>query len=116
VRILDLARTLIHLSGKTEEQVGIRFTGLREGEKLCEELFYPDEAVLPTVRQRVRRARGNLKGWAVLRKQLDELRASMTLDGAAPVRAKLMEIIPEFAPMQNESEISMEQVTFSARR
>ena len=116
VRILDLARTLIHLSGKTEEQVGIRFTGLREGEKLCEELFYPDEAVLPTVRQRVRRARGNLKGWSVLRKQLDELRASMTLDGAAPVRAKLMEIIPEFSPMQNESEFSIEQLTVSAKR
>jgi FlaA1/EpsC-like NDP-sugar epimerase len=115
VRILDLARTLIHLSGKTEEQVGICFTGLRKGEKLTEELFYPDEAVLPTLRQRVRRARGNLQGWPVLRKQLEELRASMTLDGAAPVRAKLMEIIPEFSPMQNESEISIEPMILSVK-
>src|SRR5262249_35926706 len=43
VRIVDLARTLIRLSGKTEKEVEIAFTGLRPGEKLYEELFYADE-------------------------------------------------------------------------
>ncbi len=40
VRILDLARKLIVLSGRSEREVSIRFTGLREGEKLKEELYY----------------------------------------------------------------------------
>jgi len=48
ISIVQLARTLIQLSGKTEEQVEIRFTGLRPGEKLLEELFYAFEEVLPT--------------------------------------------------------------------
>jgi FlaA1/EpsC-like NDP-sugar epimerase len=98
VRILDLARTLIHLSGKSEEEVNIRFTGLRKGEKLWEELFYPHEAVVATSRQRIRRARSKLAGWSVLHRQLEELRASMTVDGPGPVRAKMLEIIPEFSP------------------
>ena len=45
VLILELAKTLIRLSGKTEQEVGIRFTGLRDGEKLFEELSYPNEEI-----------------------------------------------------------------------
>src|SRR5208337_912525 len=48
VRILDLARTLIRLSGRTEREVGIRFTGLREGEKLKEQLYSLSEEIHPT--------------------------------------------------------------------
>ncbi len=56
VRIVDLARSLIALMGKSEEQISILFTGLRPGEKLCEELYLsgdelstedPDIMVLP---------------------------------------------------------------------
>lgn len=108
VRILDLARTLIHLSGKSEDEVPIRFTGLRKGEKLWEELFYPHEAVVATSRQRIHRARSKLAGWPVLHRQLEELRASMTMDGAAPVRAKLLEIIPEFSPAGEDIPLPVE--------
>jgi FlaA1/EpsC-like NDP-sugar epimerase len=45
ILILDLVRTLIQLSGKNENDVAIRFTGLRDGEKLSEELFYENEDV-----------------------------------------------------------------------
>jgi len=48
VRIVDLARTLIRICGKSEREVGISFTGLREGEKLNEEIFYSNEGVHPT--------------------------------------------------------------------
>src|SRR5262249_20301709 len=43
VRIVDLARSLIRVSGKLERDVPIRYTGLRPGEKLHEELFYSYE-------------------------------------------------------------------------
>jgi FlaA1/EpsC-like NDP-sugar epimerase len=46
VRIVDVATTLIRMSGRKD--IGIRFTGLRPGEKLAEELFSPDETPSPT--------------------------------------------------------------------
>jgi FlaA1/EpsC-like NDP-sugar epimerase len=97
VRIADLARTLIRLSGKSEHDVEIRFTGLREGEKLKEELFYENEKIIPTECQKIKRTSGALKDWSKLCFQLDELRASMCVDGAAPVRAKIKEIVPEYS-------------------
>ncbi len=97
VKILDLARTLIRLSGKSERDVEIRFTGLREGEKLSEELFYEHEKVIPTFCEKIKRTSGTLNDWSRLCRQLDELRASMNIDGAAPIRAKIKEIVPEYS-------------------
>src|SRR5467141_306295 len=96
IPIVQLARTLIQLSGKTEEQVEVRFTGLRPGEKLLEEVFYGSEEVLPTCRPKIKRARGKDMSWPNLSQLLFELRASLTVDGANPVRAKLREIVPEY--------------------
>ena len=96
VRILDLARSLIRLSGKSEHDVEIQFTGLREGEKLKEELFYGHEKVVPTSCEKIKRTNGALRNWTELSRQLDELRASMSIDGAAPIRAKIKEIVPEY--------------------
>jgi FlaA1/EpsC-like NDP-sugar epimerase len=97
IPIVQLARTLIQLSGKTQDQVGIRFTGLRPGEKLHEELFFSFEEVLTTSRQKIKRVRGRAMAWPTLAQLLSELRASLTVDGASPVRAKLREIVPEYA-------------------
>src|SRR6266700_2355289 len=96
VKIVDLARTLIRLSGKSERDVAIQFTGLREGEKLSEELFYEREEVIPTSCEKIKRTKGSLKDWPELCRQLEELRASMCVDGAAPVRTKMKEIVPEY--------------------
>ncbi len=96
VRIVTLARSLIRLCGKSEEEVPIRFTGLREGEKLEEELFYHDERLIPTSCSKIRRTRGPHRHWTDLQQQLEELRMSLTVDGAAPVRAKIKEIVPEY--------------------
>ncbi|WP_206518092.1 nucleoside-diphosphate sugar epimerase/dehydratase [Rhodococcus sp. X156] len=46
VKIVDVAHTLIRMSGRTD--VEVNFTGLRPGEKLAEELFYPGETREPT--------------------------------------------------------------------
>jgi FlaA1/EpsC-like NDP-sugar epimerase len=57
VKIVDLARELIRLSGHTVEEIGITFTGLRPGEKLYEELLADLESTLPTPVERLRIAR-----------------------------------------------------------
>jgi len=112
IPIVQLARTLIQLSGKTEDQVGIRFTGLRPGEKLHEELFFNFEEMLPTSRQKIIRARGKAMAWPTLAHLLSELRASLTVDGASPVRAKLREIVPEYT-CQNSGTASEEEIIAS---
>jgi FlaA1/EpsC-like NDP-sugar epimerase len=98
VKILDLAHTLIRLSGKSERDVEIRFTGLREGEKLNEELFYQHENVIPTSCEKLKRTNGAHRDWSRLSLQLKELGATMNVDGAAPIRAKIKEIVPEYSP------------------
>jgi FlaA1/EpsC-like NDP-sugar epimerase len=97
VRIRDLARTLIRLSGKSEREVGIMFTGLREGEKLAEELFYETEEIHPTPFEKIKRTRSSLHGWSQLRRHLAELRISMAVDGAEPIRRKIKEIVPGYS-------------------
>jgi len=96
IRILDLARNLVRLSGKSEDEIEISFTGLREGEKPEEELFYPAEQVIDTTCAKIKRTTGFGRSWPDLQRKLEELRLSMTVDGAAPVRAKIKEIVPEY--------------------
>jgi FlaA1/EpsC-like NDP-sugar epimerase len=96
VKIADLARTLIRLAGKTEQQVEIKFTGLREGEKLTEELFYSMEEVCATSFSKIKKAsnRKQLNNLAIL---LDQLRNAMYVDGAATLRAQIKKIVPEYS-------------------
>jgi len=100
IRIVDLARNLIRLSGKSEHEVEIQFTGLREGEKLEEELFYHHEKVFPTSCDNIKQTNGSLKSWSLLCRQLDELRTLISVDGSAQLRAKMKEIVPEYCHEQ----------------
>src|SRR5580698_3399838 len=97
ILILDLVRTLIQLSGKNENDVAIRFTGLRDGEKLSEELFYENEDVGLTSFPKIKRARGHAREWHALRSQLEELEETLFLNGAESIRAKIKEILPEYS-------------------
>jgi FlaA1/EpsC-like NDP-sugar epimerase len=96
MRIMDLARNLIRLSGKSEQEVKIEIIGLREGEKLTEELFSSAEEVFPTVCERIRRIRSIPPSWPKLDRHLRELRVSLMSDGAHSIRKKIKEIVPEF--------------------
>ena len=97
IRIVDLARTLIRLSGSTEEDVPIIFTGLRPGEKLFEELFYSTETLLPTPHEKVQCTHGNLASWPSLSQHLRELELLMCSGSDVSLRAKMQDIVPEYA-------------------
>src|ERR1051326_7809515 len=95
--VLDLVRTLIKLSGRSEKQVTIRFTGLRQGEKLVEELFYEDEAVDETSFPKIKRVRGPMRDWDMLLRKLEELEAAIFSNDPLEIRSKIKEILPEYS-------------------
>jgi FlaA1/EpsC-like NDP-sugar epimerase len=95
--ILDLVRTLIRLSGRDEKQLTILFSGLRQGEKLVEELFYQNEEVTETPFSKIKRARGSLHSWKTFAAKLEELESVLYLNGSDSIRAKLKEILPEYS-------------------
>ena len=116
VKILDLARTLIRLSGRSEHDVEIRFTGLREGEKLTEQLFYSTEEIRETPFEKIKTTRRPLDSWVKLSRHIEELKASLSVDGPEPVRRKIKEIVPEYSypvgyPLKNESVRNVEIVS-----
>jgi FlaA1/EpsC-like NDP-sugar epimerase len=102
VLILDLAKTLIRLSGKSEDEIEIAFTGLRPGEKLYEELFYPKEQQLPTTSHKIKRTQSALISWPMLREHLDDLYSLAANGSEMSIRQKVKEIIPDY---RYESEI-----------
>jgi FlaA1/EpsC-like NDP-sugar epimerase len=101
VRIADLARQLIRLSGLSESDIRIMYTGLRPGEKLYEELLTDAEHSLPTPHPKLRVARARLpQGAAQLEEVLAWLGATPEPD-AQSVRERLRAWVPEYAPARN---------------
>jgi FlaA1/EpsC-like NDP-sugar epimerase len=95
-KILDIARAVIRLYGKSEASVEIRFTGLRPGEKLEEELFYPYEKVLPTSFDQIKRVSKSGRNWLELCRQLEGLQSCLYVGGTRPIREKIKAIVPEY--------------------
>lgn len=96
VRIEELARHMIRLSGFSEEEIKIIFTGLRQGEKLYEELLADNEHTLPTGHPKVRvmRARAAPEGsW--VRETVAWLESTAPLDDS-DVRKQLTRLVPEY--------------------
>jgi len=104
IRILDLARTLIKLSGNSEAEIPVVFSGLRPGEKLYEERFYSSERLLATPHEKVNRTESDLMDWASLRRHLEDL-LQLTLSGTEEsLLAKVADIIPEYARYRRPGE------------
>jgi FlaA1/EpsC-like NDP-sugar epimerase len=100
VRILDLARDMIRLSGHALEDIPVVFTGLRPGEKLYEELLADDDTSVPTDVPRLRVARmqdpppdAEMEAWLS--------RAATEVMHADAVRAFLREQVPEYRPARH---------------
>ncbi|MGH1357249.1 MAG: polysaccharide biosynthesis protein [Burkholderiaceae bacterium] len=100
VKIIDLAKDLIRLSGLPEDGVPIQFTGLRPGEKLFEELLADDESTIPTRHPKVRVARpGPLPNanWETLVREWLTGPAAVADD---EVRVALTRFVPEYTPFE----------------
>ncbi len=98
VRIVDLAKQLIRLSGLSEQDIRIEYMGLRPGEKLYEEPLADIEKTIPTPHPKLRVAQARAPGNGQL---LDELSAWLDQPGdASPdaVRAKLRQWLPDYSP------------------
>jgi len=101
VKIVDLARDMIRLSGFDEASVKIAFTGLRRGEKLYEELLADNEHTAATSHPKVRAMRAlTTPDAAWVRDALSWLEQARPLDDAA-VRGKLAWLVPEYRPQEN---------------
>ncbi|HEV2731882.1 MAG TPA: nucleoside-diphosphate sugar epimerase/dehydratase, partial [Terriglobales bacterium] len=94
VKIAELAKSLVRLSGKLHQE--FKFIGLRSGEKLFEELFYADETVVPSACAKVACTEGAKLAWPALSRALDELHFAISLGRRASILAHLKRIVPQF--------------------
>jgi len=94
VKIADLAKRMIALSGA--KNVEIKYTGLREGEKLYEEVLNELEGTKPTFHEKIRIAQVREYDYEQVEKDIDELvEISKQFDNMATVK-KMKEIVPEY--------------------
>jgi FlaA1/EpsC-like NDP-sugar epimerase len=98
MKIVDLARMLIRLSGKTEQEVPIVFTGLRPGEKLYEELLADDETTEPTPHPKLRIAKTSGQQAASVSAVVEWIESAGPAPSSDQMRRWLRDLIPEYAP------------------
>ena len=104
VKIMDLARRIIELSGLTlrddvnpEGDIEIEVTGLRPGEKLYEELLIGDNPQ-PTSHPRIMKAREDCLPWSELEQKLQALQMALDVNDVGVVRAMLQQLVSGYQP------------------
>ena len=100
VKIVDLAKDLIRLSGLNEGDIKIEFSGLRPGEKLYEEVLADNEHTLPTPHPKLRIAQARQVEAVELQKMLDWVNTD-TANTDEVVRERLQFWVPEYTPTSN---------------
>lgn len=104
VKIVDLARKMIELSGLTvqdsanpEGDIAIEVTGLRPGEKLYEELLIGDNPQ-PTKHARIMKAQEEFLPWPALQQRLAELMAAVDANDVPHMRTLIQQLVPGYQP------------------
>jgi len=101
VKIVDLAKGLIQLSGLTPDQdIKIVFTGLREGEKLYEELLMSEETTVPTHHRSIMISKGREVSYENIESKLTELRGALQGTDEQAIRM-LEEAVPTYRHTPN---------------
>jgi FlaA1/EpsC-like NDP-sugar epimerase len=104
VRIVDLAKDLIHLSGfQVGDDLEIEFVGCRPGEKLFEELHVKGETHLPTSHPKILVAEGEFAVLADISRKVDAL-GRLANGPVSGLRALLREVVPQYCPMGEADE------------
>jgi FlaA1/EpsC-like NDP-sugar epimerase len=99
VKIADLAKQMIELSGFTVgEDIEIKFTGLKPGEKLYEELQHHDESHLPTEHPRIMRFVPKGDATSASARAIDQLEPILFTSGPNSIKQQLKAIVPEYTP------------------
>jgi FlaA1/EpsC-like NDP-sugar epimerase len=100
VKIADLAKDMIKLSGFDEHEIKINFTGLRPGEKLFEELFSDDEASLPTPHPKLKIAKAKRFDQKSLPKLIKWINTLETLN-EKNIKKELCGMLKEYTPSKS---------------
>jgi FlaA1/EpsC-like NDP-sugar epimerase len=104
VRIGQMARDLIKLCGKEPDtEIEIRYTGLRPGEKMYEELITEGEGIVPTGHEKIMVLRGGEVSLESLGESLNRLKDLAERHDAEGIKAELSRVIPEYTPQTTTS-------------
>jgi FlaA1/EpsC-like NDP-sugar epimerase len=99
VRIEDMARNMIRLSGLVpDEDIEIKFTGLRPGEKLFEEIATEGENVLPTYHEKIKIFQGVSPNLLAIEAWIDRLKLQIEQGDEAALIAHIQDLVPEYQP------------------
>lgn len=102
VKIVDMAKELIRLSGLDESDIEIQFVGLRPGEKLKEELLTAEEGTTSTKMEKIFIAKPNQFDPSVFVGRLDELNKMAELGRKDEIFSLIKEIVPTYTPLKIE--------------
>jgi FlaA1/EpsC-like NDP-sugar epimerase len=101
IRILDLAINMIRLAGFVPYQdIDIRFTGLRPGEKLYEETNTEAETTLPTYHDKIKIFQQTPPDWARMTEWVAQLRTLLARRRAPLLVKHILELVPEYHPSE----------------
>ncbi len=99
IKIVDMARQLIKLSGRIPDvEIKIQYTGLREGEKLYEELITDGEGIVETGHEKIMVLRGVQEEYNRLLNGIEQLREKANKQDTKGIKDIMHEIIPEYKP------------------